>query len=612
MDDTMRRILILLLIIFVVTQAFASVPQKIHPVDSPLYRIITDIYLMTGHSMPSSTGPWSSAELGAMIDRIPEAEVPDYLKDSYVKVKSELNKELRRAFGSMSLQFSGSTSVELFAHTNTDGLTRTDINGVTEKLFTGRESWAYDTIHQNPFLELDLEFDVKDHFYFFMAPQIRNGFHFGTGWENEFDATHLGSNIPYLQLIDGEKYLSLDPNLPYRTFASFGSSGWNVQIGRDRLNWGLGRTGNLAISDNLPYHDMARFTAFSKSFKYTFLISSFSHETNFYVPQYVGSANTDREKGESINGLKLYLAHRFEGRVLQDRLSFTITEAILYSSADGTIDPRILTPISIYHNLYTASSTNSTIVGEIDYTPVKGLNLYAQMIVDDLALPGSENSSGPDNKGYPNALGFLAGATYATDLFNGLMKINLEGAFIDPYTYLRYMESPYKASSEKYGLDYVAAIRTYVTGKNDSLVYDEYYLGYRYGADSIVANLNIEWNKPGSLTLSANAFFMAHGTHDKWTKWSEIGGSGEEEWKKTSATPTSKHETGNYRYSDDELALRNSVCYTLDLGAFCQYQVNEKLRIYGQADFIQIWNVYNRKDINDSDAQFVIGLRYSL
>ena len=608
MDDAMRKILILLLVVFVAFQAFASVPQKIHPVDSPLYRIIKDIYLMTGHAMPSSTGPWSSAELDAMIDRIPESEVPDYLKDGYAKVKSELDRELRRDFGSMSLQFSANTSVELFAHTNTDGLTRTDINGVMERLFTGRESWAYDTIHQNPFLELDIEFDVKDHFYFFMAPQIRTGFHFGTGWQNEFGATHVGSNIPFLHFIDGEKKLAWDMNMPYRAFASFGSDGWTVQVGRDRLNWGLGRTGNMAISDNLPYHDMVRFTAFSRSFKYTFLVSSFPHESNFYGP-YQGSYVKNLDK-DPIKGIKLYLAHRFEGRVLKDRMSFSITEAIMYASKDGVIDPRILIPISIYHNLYTPSDTNSTIIGEIDYTPVKGLNLYAQLIVDDLAI-GGEAGSGPSRKGYPNAVGVLAGATYGTSLMDGILTLNLEGAYVNPYTYLRYQEKPYEAETESYGLNYVAAIRTYVTG-DDSLKYDEYYLGYRYGADSLVANMNVEWKRPGSLTLSANAFFMAHGTHDMWTKWSEIGGDGDEEWKKTSVTPTSKHETENYRYDDDELSLRNAVSYTLDIGAFCQYQVNEKFKVYGQADFIRIWNVFNRKDINDSDAQFVVGLRYSL
>ena len=132
MDDAMRKILILLLVVFVAFQAFASVPQKIHPVDSPLYRIIKDVYLMTGHAMPSSTGPWSSAELDAMIDRIPESEVPDYLKDGYAKVKSELDRELRRDFGSMSLQFSANTSAELYVHTNTDGLTSADARGMTD------------------------------------------------------------------------------------------------------------------------------------------------------------------------------------------------------------------------------------------------------------------------------------------------------------------------------------------------------------------------------------------------------------------------------------------------------------------------------------------------
>lgn len=612
MDDAMKKNLILLLVIIVAFQAFASVPQKIHPVDSPLYQIIKDIYLMTGHAMPSSSGPWSSAELGAMIDRIPESEVPDYLKDSYTKVKSELDRDLHRDFGFMSLQFSGSTSVELYAHTNTDGLIREDINGVTEKVFTGRENWSYDTIHQNPFLELDIEFDVKDHFYFFMAPQIRNGFHFGTGWQNEFGATHAGSNIPFLHFIDGEKCLSWDMNMPYRTFASFGSSGWTVQVGRDRLSWGLGKTGNLTMSDNLPYHDMARFTAFSKSFKYTFLVSSFPHEQMFYIPKYEGSNKGGTVEKEPIKGIKLYLAHRFEGRVFNDRMSFSITEAIMYASENGTIDPKIFTPITIFHNFYDPSNSNSTITGEIDFTPVKGLNIYAQMIVDDLAVFG-EDGAGPSKRGYPNALGFLAGATYATEFFNGLMKINLEGAYIDPYTYIRYNHNTTDLSEEKYGLSYVVATRTYVTGNGpDSLKYDEYYLGYRYGADSLVANLNVEWKKPGSLTLSANAFFMAHGTHDKWTRWALIGGDGEEEWKETSVTPTSEHETGNYRYDDAELEKRNSVCYTLDIGAFCQYQINDSLKVYGQADFISIWNVYNRKGINDNDAQFVVGMKYSL
>ena len=606
----MRKVLLLLILFFASFHIFAAVSQKIFPVDSPVYQEIKDIYLATGHAMPSPTGPWSEAELSAMIDRIPQTEVPDYLKDSYRHVKAELGKKLNRDFDFMSLQFSANTSVELYAHTNTDGQTRTDNNGVTEKVFTGRESWSYDVVHSNPFLNLDIEFDVKNHFYFLMAIDIKNGYHFGTNWENEFGATHLGSNILFLQYIDGDHRLSWDINIPLRSFASFGSDHWNVQIGRDRLSWGLGRTGNMAISDNLPYHDMARFTAFSKSFKYTFLVSSFPHESNYYDP-YRGSENTVGDK-ELIKGIKLYLAHRFEGRVVKDKLSFSITEAILYASKTGTIDWRIFNPISIYHNLYTPSNTNSTITGEIDYTPIKGLNIYAQLLVDDLAVIG-ENAGGPSNKGYPNAMGILAGTTYAISLKDGILKFNLEGAYLNPYTYLRYLKSPAEADIESYGLSYVVATRTYVAGEPvDTLKYDEYWLGYKYGPDSIVANLNVEWKKPNFLTLSANAFFMAHGTHDKWTKWSEVGGSGEEDWNKYSVTPTSGHETENYRYKDEDIQRRNAVSYTLDLGLFCQYHIKENLKVYGQADYIRIWNVYNRKDENASDAQFVVGLKYSL
>ena len=606
----MRKVLLILILLIASFQIFAAVSQKIFPVDSPVYQEIKDIYLATGHAMPSSTGPWSEAELSAMIDRIPQSEVPDYFKDSYNHVKAELGKNLNRDFDFMSLQFSANTSAEFYAHTNTDGQTREDNNYVTEKVFTGRENWSYDVVHSNPFLNLDIEFDVKDHFYFLMAIDIKNGFHFGTGWENEFGAGHFGTNIPFLQNLGETPHISIDPNMPYRAFASFGADHWTVQIGRDRLNWGLGRTGNMAISDNLPYHDMARFTAFSKSFKYTFLVSSFPHEEMFYVPSYEGSSKRGNIEKEPIQGIKLYLAHRFEGRVVKDKLSFSITEAILYASKTGTIDWRIFSPISIFHNLYIPSNSNSTISGEIDFTPMKGLNIYAQLLVDDLAILG-EKAGGPSNEGYPNATGVLAGATYSTEIRKGIMTVNFEGAFIEPYTYIRYNHNTTSLSEEKYGLSYVVAIRDYVAGNGpDSLIYDEYWLGYKYGPDSIVANLNVEWKKINFLTLSANAFFMAHGTHDKWTNWSEVGGSGEENWKKNSVTPTSGHETKNYRYDDAQ--SRNAVCYTLDLGLFCQYHIRENLKVYGQADFIRIWNVYNIKDENASDGQFVVGFKYSL
>ena len=157
-------------------------------------------------------------------------------------------------------------------------------------------------------------------------------------------------------------------------------------------------------------------------------------------------------------------------------------------------------------------------------------------------------------------------------------------------------------------------MRTYVSGSrgNDILTYDEYFLGYPYGGDCIVADLNVGWKKPGAFGVAANAFFMAHGTHDKWTRWSQIGDSGEVDWNKHSVTPTSGHQTGNYKYDAAKLNNRTAVSFTLDLGVNCHWMLSEHMKAYCQLDYIHIWNRYNRKGYDDHDFQMVIGLTYSI
>ncbi len=605
-----RLLLCLLVVIMMPLSCFSLVSQKIYPVGSPVFEGISDIYLVTGHAMPSSSGPWSAAELLEMIQAVPREEVPTFLQRSYDSIIRELDDSLSIELGHISMQFNASATLELYYHTNTDGQTRTDINSVTEKSFTGVQGWAFDMIHSSPLFQIDFQFDVSDSFYVYLGLPIKSGFHAGSGYKTEVGATHFGSNIPGLKTIGSESSISLDPNWPYRAFASFGGKAWTVQIGRDRLSWGLGKTGNLGISDNLPFHDMLRFAAFSKSFKYSFLISSFPHKVNYYDP-YRGSDIRGNVEKDPIQGINLYLAHRIEGRFFKDRFSLSLTEAIMYASADATIDPRIFNPATIFHNFYDPSDANSTLVVEMDFTPVKCLNIYGQFILDDLAIPGGESAGGPTSSGYPNAMGYLAGARYAMEAWNGLLTFNLEGAYIDPYTYVRYNADPNNPSSEAYGLDYIVSTRTYVTGtgSEDCLVYDEYFLGYKNGNDCAVANLNVGWKKPDVIAVSANCFFMAHGTHDKWTRWDNIGNHGEQQWNQASVTPTSTHETGNYRY---DVSDRNAVCYTLDIGLGCSWFVNDSLKLFAQADFICLWNSLNRQGINEQDFQLVMGAKYSL
>ena len=91
--------------------------------------------------------------------------------------------------------------------------------------------------------------------------------------------------------------------------------------------------------------------------------------------------------------------------------------------------------------------------------------------------------------------------------------------------------------------------------------------------------------------------------------WDNIGNHGEQQWNQASVTPTSTHETGNYRYDASE---RNAICYTLDAGLGGSWHINDSLRVFAQADYICIWNSLNRQDVNEQDFQLVLGVKYSL
>lgn len=601
----MKKIITIITIALLLTPAaFSYTAQKVYPVDSPLYTTLCDIYRMAGHAMPFSSGPWSAAELMHMAKAIDRSEVPPFMKSSYDAMIAELEKDLDDVqTNGIDLEISGLLAIETYSHTNVDGATRTDVNGTTEKTFVGRENWAYDLTKPTPFLDFQMQVGIKDHSYIYFGMPLQSNYHISRGYEQEIGSTNISTSLVGFQNMKFK--MIFDINVPYRTFLAIGSENWNLQMGRDRISWGLGTTGNMVISDTLPYHEMIRFSAFSERFKFTYLVSSFPHKANFYDPSYVGSSTNDKSANK---GISLYIAHRLEGKFLSDRLSVSITEAIMYASESGVISLRSLNPVMVFHNLYTAADSNSTLAIEMDYTPIKGLNLYLQAIVDDLAV--GEAISSPTSTGYPNAIGLLGGMTYSTKAGSGLLRVNLEAAYTSPYLYLRYNESSGAADTDKYGLDYVVAVRTYATG-DDSVIYDEFFLGYKYGGDAIVTNLNVSWKDMGKLKISSNAFFMAHGTHDKWTRWAVIGNNGQEAWNRYDVTPTTGHETVNYRYDDEDLDQRDAVCYTLDLGLYASYDITDSFNAFMQLDHVSIWNQFNRSTLaKQSDLQLVLGAKY--
>lgn len=104
---------------------------------------------------------------------------------------------------------------------------------------------------------------------------------------------------------------------------------------------------------------------------------------------------------------------------------------------------------------------------------------------------------------------------------------------------------------------------------------------------------------------------MAHGTHDYWTKWSEVPAeTSEADYRNQYSGISSDHSnTGNYRYSDAE-TVRNSIWYTYDIGISASYEVLDNLSLSLALDFVRMNNIYNVRGQNASDFQVILSVSY--
>ena len=601
----MKKLMLVLIVLAVAVGTLFAFDnnQKIYGTDCDEYRFMTYLYVDQGHALPSTTGPWSEAELSAMLAKIDPSKLDDAMKAIYDKLDETLNGQetMPGLAKGIKTGFTFDLNLELYYHTNTDTDTFRDAYSGTkvfkEYPFQGVSNWQYDELKQKPFFGLRWDTYVGELFYSHFEFELRNSFHSGKdSYATELGYTNFGSNILFLQSFKMDLGL-FDGNVPFRAFVSMGTDYWTLQLGRDRISWGAGETGNLSVSDNLLYHNMVRFTAFSDNYKYTFLASFFPHTQSYYEGAHWDGY--DQGQGGLQNGVMMYMAHRVEGRLLNDTLNLGITEAIMYKQPNGVLDLRYFNPVMFYHNNYIPDISNSTLVFEADYSPIRHLNIYAQYIIDEIAFPGLETAASPTAKSTPSGNGFIFGLKTSFGLKGGVFHANAEVAKTDPYLYLR------SAGAENnYNLNYVVSIRQW-SSSTTCVSFDDEFLGYTYGPDAIVFNAKAGYDL-NKLKVEGSIFYMLHGTHDAWTTWTRTGGEGEDAWAKKSSTPTTEHETVNNKY-DDAKATRDSVSKTFIIGVNASYQFTQSLSAFAQADFISIVN-WNNVSTNPVQKDFQVAL----
>ena len=585
-------VLIFCLIIFSFS-VFAAVTdgnrQEIVAVDSPIYGAMKNLYISTGLALPSTTGPWSMAEMDMMLERINPEQLSESEMTIYEYLLSEIKHaprfEPEKANGVFGFTISADVAAEMYTRSNPEAFSSPDDYGFAKHLG--------DYNVPTPLLDIPLETWFGDNIYGFSS------FQFGLNRTLiESDAQKSAHVLTNILMVPPVVLNDLNLNFPYRAFGSIGGGWWYISIGRDRLRWGPGESGNLTIGDQVKYHNNLRFTAFSNVFKYTFSISSFVHPKS-YLNEKGTELDTAYSQEDKRDGINMFIAHRLEWRIL-DKVNMALTESIMYQSETNQFDLLTLSPTAIFHNYYIRSNSNSLLSFEVDYTFIDHWNLYGEMVIDEFKLPGEFTNDGP-----PSASGYILGLKTAYPIGQGMLYGSLEGAYTDPFLYLRDNGSE-RDNPVHYGINFVVGQPDFTNSGSSNYVLD--FLGYRYGNDSVVANFNVGYEVYGKWNVDFTFTYWADGIMDMNSKWHYTTPGVDDPNSPTSKPVNDKDGSWN---PSSNWESRNAVAHWLLFNIAGHYTFIESLDLYAQFRFINVINYENVRGQSESDVQFSIGLSYS-
>jgi hypothetical protein len=567
--------------------------QKIYPVNSEIYGAIKGLFVTQGLALPSSSGPWSGDELRAMLARLD----PDTLDAAEREIYGYAAGELAPPAHMVGLFFS--PSLEAHAHAN-------------GKDFSLPGDFIRPLADSRPLLSFGAEFYLTPPAYGFLEIPVGTQPYFNKEKDQSphpgspLLANPLGVNVPFLA-----GATDFDLNGPYRSFAALGGRGWSFEIGRDRLSWGNGETGNYLLGDQVQYHNLLRTAWYGSRLKYSFLVSGFTYPGEYYLAWDQTENDYDihaRKKFDAVNesnhetrGLRLFIAHRLEWRALKDRLGIALSEAVMYQSASGALSLEPLLPTMLLHNLYRVDNQNSILTLEADYALRRGWNLYVQIAVDDFAVPLAEPFPRVDSDERPNQIGLMLGTKHDRPLRRGLLELSLEASYTSPFLYLN------NADGAGINKTFVVANR-YYNGAG-FIYYPEEFLGYRWGGDALVFNLAGTYREFGRWRGKAALFFMLHGVYDKWTEYRLVY-SADSPHHPRDVFLTATHE-GVENYADPEAYKRDAVSTTAALSVSGFYRAGKRWELYGELNLVAVVNRGNRSGNPPAlDAQVTLGTSY--
>ena len=575
-----RFLLLLILAAILISAASASHDMEIIPLSSPVYEYMESLYVLEGKAAPQGAKPWTVADVKQQLDRITPTSVPAHnlydILSEYTDSEDEKNVKV-----DVDMSLTPSLGLHL---NNTDfdesGKWRSQV--LNDKLLHLNGSlYVYDYFAADMGLSVGLMNSVQA--YNTGEDPEKNDEWYKSDHEDRF-SERMASNIPFLSAGD------IDVDVTDNSYISVGVPYISLSLGRGQLSLGNGKMGNLILGNTLPYHDYLSISASNNTwFDYTMLMSFFTHPMN-YIEHRISGKDRISGKESDINGIQMFIAHRFEMRMFSDKLRLSINEATMYQSEDNTIDFRVFNPLLIMHGYYISANANSLASIELEFAPVKNLQLYASFVIDDLSVFGEPKV--PEEKSTLNMWGVMGGMRVSVPAKKGYFTLGLEAVYTSPFMYHK---ETYNGATE-HSLDFIGSIR-----HNMGESYNRQYLSFPFGSDALAALLDVTYTNPMKWSLGMNIFAMMHGTTDIDSTAMRYDGN-------ITEVPGWISDKNPF----DAYDKKNSISYTFDIGFNAGCYLTRNLSLNAAVDFIYVANMDNIAGNSRQDIQFTLAVEYNI
>ncbi|MDR0321267.1 MAG: capsule assembly Wzi family protein [Treponema sp.] len=467
------RARLLICFIFLSFNIFA-VPYDMILVGDPILEDIRYLSLESGQALLSFTAPLAPHEIAQFLDRIDESTLSPPAREAYNRVADRLNPRTP-------LSLTGEHFAFFF-----------NINSTLEARakFNNDVDW-YPVYPKIPaLLSLPIRLFFADTLQLYVDTAI------SADPYDYFNNDSLSGNIVFL----GN---DINGNSPMRAFVAAGGTWWNFQLGRDRLAFGTGISGNLAIADNPPFYEFMRLSFFSKYVKYSMLINHTPmklEDTEFYPH------GLDEDSLKTSIQRYFYL-HRIDFNLF-NVLSIALMEGIMVGNS--SLELRYLNPLIIFHNamlwrdydIWAESKKrggDGHMVGsffsvEINWNITKALSAYGQIVMNELAI-NNEISKGSSEA--PNGLGFMGGVQYSHSFDTWASVFYLECIYTYPYLYMN--QTPFSSIIFMHNVEY------FHSGK--------YFYYFGYPRDTLAITAGAKFFNSDKLILNCDFSWVSRGEH---------------------------------------------------------------------------------------------------